>query len=174
MHPTDFVKKYYLFAKQSEKDSGISALALLTQASLESGWANHAPGNMLFGIKADKNWKGQKQLITTTEYHKTDTVIYPEILSIEPPNDVHPKTYKYKVRDWFRAYDSPTESFTDHANFLKKNKRYANALKVAHIPELFLSELAKAGYATAPNYNAILQSVLKTIINACNEVKIIL
>lgn len=172
MTPKDFVIKYYPFAKQTEKSSGISALALLTQAALESGWAKACPGNALFGIKANNGWTGLRQLVTTTEYHKTNTVTYPETISIEPPNDNHPGLYKYKVKDWFRAYETPEGSFTDHANFIKSNKRYAKAVSVSNIPELFLSELAKAGYATAPDYDKTLLSVLKTVINACNEAKI--
>lgn len=71
--------------------------------------------------------------------------------------------YLYRVKDWFRKYETPEESFTDHANFFFKNKRYAKALEVKHDPYKFAEEVAKAGYATAPNYANTLKSVIEKI-----------
>ena len=73
--------------------------------------------------------------------------------------------YKYEVKDWFRKYDTPEECFTDHAEFFFRNKRYAKALLVKADPYKFAEEVAKAGYATAPNYAKILKDVIQTIEN---------
>jgi len=162
MTPEEFVAKFFPFAKETEKKTGINAIALLAQSALESGWGKKAVGNMMFGIKATKDTLPEnKQLITTTEYLKTNMVKFPEILSItKQPNG----TYKYICRDWFRKYKSPEESFTDHANFLAKNPRYAKALAVKSDPILFVEELARAGYATAPGYADLLKQMIQSVI----------
>lgn len=161
MTPESFVSTYYPFAKQTETKTGISAIALLAQAALESDWGRKAVGNMMFGIKAGKDTPAnKKQLITTTEYLPTATTKFPEIVSVSK----HPNgQYKYIVKDWFRKYDSPEESFTDHARFIEVNPRYSKALLVKDNPDLFVMELAKAGYATAPNYGLILQDMIKSV-----------
>ena len=76
-----------------------------------------------------------------------------------------PGKYKYEVKDWFRKYDTPEECFTDHAQFFFRNKRYAKALLVKSDPYKFAEEVAKAGYATAPNYADSLKKLIKTIEN---------
>ena len=83
MTPESFVSTYYPFAKQTETKTGISAIALLAQAALESDWGRKAVGNMMFGIKAGKDTPAnKKQLITTTEYLPTATTKFPEIVSV--------------------------------------------------------------------------------------------
>ena len=71
--------------------------------------------------------------------------------------------YLYIVRDWFMKYETPEECFTDHANFFFRNKRYAKALEVKADPYKFAEEVAKAGYATAPNYAESLKALIKEI-----------
>lgn len=159
--PKQFVSNYYSFAKQTEGKTGIDARFTLAQAALESGWGKSAPGNMFFGVKASKNTPAdQRQLLRTREVLKTNKVSFPEIISITPRKD---GKYEYVVKDWFRKYDTPEQSFTDHARFFFDNKRYAQALKVKNDPYKFAEEIAKAGYATEPNYAATLKSVIKTI-----------
>ena len=69
----------------------------------------------------------------------------------------------YRVKDWFRKYDTPEECFTDHAQFFFKNKRYAKALEVKADPYKFAEEVDKAGYATAPDYAGSLKKLIKMI-----------
>lgn len=158
MTPESFLKEYLPFAKQTEAKTGIAALAILAQAALESGWGKRAPGFMLFGVKASKDTPiNKKQLLTTTEYLSSPNVKFPEVLSIEPQPG---GKYRYRVKDWFRKYDNPEECFTDHANFFLKNSRYKEALKVASDPRKFVEEIARAGYATAPDYAKILKSII--------------
>lgn len=161
--PKDFVATYLPFALKTQKKTGISAVAILAQAALESGWGDKAPGNMFFGIKAKPSAPAsRRQLVITTEYLSSPSLgkLFPEVLSI---TQVGPKRWKYKVKDWFRKYKTPEGSFNDHAQLFLNNSRYAQALKVGADPVAFFREIAKAGYATAPSYFEVLTQVAKTI-----------
>ena len=161
MTPKEFITKHLPYALESERKTGISALFILAQSALETGWGQHAPGNMMFGVKASVSTPPEKrQLVKTTEILSTDKAKFPVIISIEKRPD---GKYKYTVKDWFRKYDSPEESFTDHANFFFRNKRYAKALEVKADPYKFAEEVAKAGYATDPNYAESLKKLIKEI-----------
>lgn len=163
MKPADFVNAYKGYALQTQGKTGISALVILAQAALESGWGRAAPGNMFFGVKDTDGLNGNEQLITTTEYFRRADVKFPVVLSVTPVVRNGQKWFKYKVKDYFRKYDSPEECFTHHALFLLRNRRYAAALALKQNPYAFIDALAKAGYATAPDYAKTLKSVAKTI-----------
>ncbi|WP_322545090.1 glucosaminidase domain-containing protein [Elizabethkingia miricola] len=161
MTPKQFTDTYLPFAKQTEKKTGISAIAILAQAALESGWGGKVPGNMFFGVKASAATpENKKQLITTTEILSSPNAKFPVIISVTKRTD---GKYTYKVKDWFRKYESPEESFTDHANFFLKNPRYSKALLVKSDPYKFIDAIAAAGYATAPNYASVLKDVARRI-----------
>lgn len=153
----DFFRKYYEYALQSEQGSRIPALFTLAQSALETGWGKKAPANNMFGVKADKNWTGAKVLVDTDEYFTTPDMPFPEVISIEWVPTLG--KYKYRVKDWFRAYDSPADSFNNRASFLMR-KRYEKAFIYAPDPYKFAQEVALAGYATAPNYYAILATII--------------
>jgi len=156
---SDFVAKYYPYALASEKESEISAKAVLAQSALETGWGRVIKGNMLFGVKAKATTPAnKKQLLTTTEFLKADNAKFPEIVSVTKQKN---GLYKYVVKDWFMKYESPKESFDDHAAFFKRNPRYSEALKVKGDANRFVEEIAKAGYATDPNYANTLKSIIK-------------
>lgn len=164
MKPKDFVAAYYPFAAETEKKTGLSAVAMLSQAALESGWGEKAPGNMFFGVKdKDKGTTGNGQMITTTEYLKTPNAKFPEIISVKPHGTGG--VYKYIVKDWFRKYASPEECFTEHAVFFQTVKRYAAAWSVRADAEAFFDALQAAGYATAvdengkPNYASTMKKI---------------
>ena len=161
MTPKEFITKHLPYALETERKTGISALFILAQSALETGWGQHAPGNMMFGVKATVSTPPEKrQLVQTTEILATDKAKYPVIIKIEKRPD---GKYKYTVKDWFRKYDSPEESFTDHANFFFRNKRYAKALEVKTDPYKFAEEVAKAGYATEPTYAERLKGVIRKV-----------
>jgi len=163
MTPKEFIKQYKPFALETERKTGISHLFILAQAALESGWGNRAPGNMFFGVKADKDTPADKrQLITTTEILGSPNLkhLFPLVISVKM---LPSGKYKYTVKDWFRKYDTPEECFTDHAQFFFKNKRYAKALLVKTDPYKFAEEVAKAGYATGLNYASSLKKLIKMI-----------
>ncbi|MFT3994778.1 MAG: glucosaminidase domain-containing protein [Dysgonomonas sp.] len=161
MKPSEFVNTYLEYAQDTEAYTGISAVFTLAQAALESGWGRSAVGNMFFGVKASASTPiNKKQLLTTTEIFSNPNAKFPQVISITP---IKGGKYKYIVKDWFRKYDTPEESFTDHAKFFLTNKRYAKALEVKDDPYKFADEVAKAGYATAPDYASVLKGVIKTI-----------
>lgn len=168
MTPKEFIKQYKPFALESKKKTGISYLFTLAQAALESGWGERGVGNNFFGIKVPKNLVSstpneKKQLLRTTEVLYSPTPNpqqFPKIISISKRTD---GKWLYCVQDWFRKYDTPEECFTDHAQFFFKNKRYAKALLVKADPYKFAEEVAKAGYATAPDYANSLKKVIKML-----------
>ena len=163
MQPDEFVRNYFAYARQTEDKTGIPALAILAQAALESGWGNIAPGNMFFGVKDTDGINGNEQLIITTEYSRRADLKFPEVLSITPVLRNGVKWFKYRIKDYFRKYNTPEESFTAHANFILNNKRYAKALQVKNDPYKFIDAIAAAGYATAPDYAVTLKMVAKKI-----------
>ena len=163
MTPKEFIKQYKPYAIETDRKTGISHLFTLAQAALESGWGKRVFGNMFFGVKAGKDTPiNKKQLLTTTEILNSPNLkhLFPQVLSV---NMLTNGKYKYIVKDWFRKYDTPEECFTDHAQFFFRNKRYAKALKVKADPYKFAEEVAKAGYATAPDYANSLKKIIKML-----------
>jgi flagellar protein FlgJ len=164
MTPQDFTKVYYPYALQCEKSTGISALAILAQAAWESGWGEHTIDNNFFGQKDSDKDHSNAKLVTTTEYSSRADLKFPEIISITPyTNSLGQKKYKYLIKDWFTTYSTPAEGFEDHAQFFIRNPRYSQAMKVKVDPELFIQEVSKAGYATDPNYDKNLISIVHTL-----------
>lgn len=160
MLPKDFVSAYFPFALETQRKTGISAVAILAQAALESGWGERAPGNMFFGVKDSDGHNGNEQLVRTVEYLSRPDAKFPEVISV---TKVGPRRWKYIVKDYFRKYDSPEGSFTHHAELFLKAPRYAKALSVGANPYAFFREIAAAGYATAPDYFKVLTAVARMI-----------
>jgi len=169
MNPKEFVEKYKPDAIKIQQQTGMLAEVILAQAAWESGWGKYVPGNMFFGVKDTDGINGNEQLITTTEYHRTANVKYPVVISIVPVMRNGKKLFKYKVKDYFRKFENPADSFEHHVIFLLNNKRYSKAMVVRNNAELFLKEIAKAGYATDPNYEknmlAMAKKIRKIILN---------
>lgn len=160
MLPKDFVAAYLPFALETQRKTGISAIAILAQAALESGWGKSAPGNMFFGVKDTDGLNGNEQLVRTVEYLSRPNAKFPEVISV---TKVGRRRWKYVVKDYFRKYDSPEGSFTHHAQLFLKAPRYAKALAVGASPGDFFREIAAAGYATAPDYFKVLNAVARLI-----------
>jgi flagellar protein FlgJ len=141
-----FVDRMGASAQAASEASGVPAPLILAQAALESGWGKReiraddgTPSHNLFGIKADRSWKGPTVETTTTEY-----------VDGEPQ----------KVRAKFRAYGSYEEAFTDYAKFITRNPRYANVLATDD-PAAAAHGLQKAGYATDPQYRHKLVRIMQ-------------
>lgn len=165
MVPQQFVTKFLPFALETQKKTGISAIFTLAQAALESQWGERIPGNMFFGVKASKNTpENKKQLLITTEIFPKDTAEnrskFPQVISVTKRED---GKYVYKVKDWFRKYDTPEECFTEHGTFFVVNKRYAKAMSVKSDPYKFATEVANAGYATGTKYAHTLHKMIDII-----------
>ena len=163
MTAKDFVKEFLPEAKKAQVETGISALAILAQAALESGWGKAAPGFMFFGVKDTDGINGNEQLLVTTEYSRRADLKFPEVISVTPVVRDGQKWFKYKVKDYFRKYNSAAECFADHGKFFLRNPRYTKALEVKEDANKFIDEISKAGYATDPNYATLLKSIVKTI-----------
>jgi flagellar protein FlgJ len=67
MLPPDFIKKILPGAQACHRATSVPASITIAQAALESGWGERAPGNNLFGIKADAGWKGATVSFPTRE-----------------------------------------------------------------------------------------------------------
>ena len=158
-----FVQDLRPFAIQTQNKTGIHADFILAQAALESGWGKSAPGNMFFGVKDTDGINGNEQLLTTTEFSRNPNLKFPVILSVTKEVRKGVEWFRYRIRDYFRKYKTPEESFTDHAKFFERNRRYRAALCVKHDPFLFAEAIAKAGYATDPDYTRKLHSVIREI-----------
>lgn len=163
MSPKDFLNKFLPFAKDTESKTGLNAFAILAQAALESGWGEHAPGNMFFGVKDTDGVNGNEQLITTTEYSKRADLKFERLLHVEPCVINGEKFFKYTIQSYFRKYNTPEESFTDHTMFFQRNERYVKAWAFRKDPDTFIDEISKAGYATGPTYADTLKSIAHTL-----------
>lgn len=145
----DFVKKLMPHAEAASRATGISASLMVGQAALESGWGRReikmpdgSNSHNLFGVKAGANWNGKVAEVMTTEYH----------------NGV-----AHKQVEKFRAYDSYAAAFTDYANALSSNPRYADVLKQGDSAQGFAHALQNAGYATDPHYADKLSKVINSV-----------
>ena len=87
----------------------------------------------------------------------------PIVISSTPVIRNGVKMFKHRGKDYFRKYETPEQCFNDHALFFFKNKRYAKALTVKNDYNRFFEEIAKAGYATDPDYAKTLKAVSKSI-----------
>jgi flagellar protein FlgJ len=163
MKKQDYINKFGPGALASQEKTGFSAIAILAQGALESGWGDIAPGNMLFGVKDTDGVNGNEQLLTTTEYSRNANANFPNIISVTPVIRNGQKYYKYKIKDYFRKFETIEECFTDHVQFFLRNRRYAEAVKVRQEPYKFIEAIAKAGYATNPNYAILLKSIASSI-----------
>ena len=142
----DFVARMGSSAQSASAASGVPAPLILAQAALESGWGKReirgddgTQSFNLFGIKADRSWKGPVVETMTTEY-----------VDGEPQ----------KVRAKFRAYGSYDEAFADYAKFMTRNPRYADVLSSGD-PAAAAHGLQRAGYATDPDYGHKLVRIMQ-------------
>lgn len=129
-------------AQLANEIHNVPASVTIAQAILESNWGNSGltkDAFNLFGIKADKSWHGATIMKTTAEY------VDGKRITIQAP---------------FRRYESLAESISDHALFLVKNKRYADAFQCKDCYG-FADSIAAAGYASDPRYSELLISLIK-------------
>lgn len=141
----DFVKSVWPTAKQAASLIGLDPKLLVAQAALETGWGKFvtrdtdgSSSNNLFNIKAGPHSEVESIQVKTTEYI-ADTPI--------------------KINASFRKYPSIEHSFHDYVSLIKGSERYQMALANAENPEIYVSELNKAGYATDPNYSNKILSI---------------
>jgi flagellum-specific peptidoglycan hydrolase FlgJ len=122
----EFQRKATELAKNIENKFWIPWQVTYAQATLETWYGRSAPNNNYFWIKWWNNaWLKTKEVINWKEVEITAS---------------------------FRWYNSMEESFEDYARLISTNPRYQNAFEYKNNPELFLSAVINAGYATDPNY----------------------
>lgn len=143
-----FVDRVADAARSASEATGVPRALIVAQAALESGWgrreirgADGAPSFNLFGIKADRSWRGPVTEAVTTEF--VDGAMQ-------------------RVTARFRAYGSYEEAFADYAKFLTGNPRYARVL-AAPDAEQAAAALQHAGYASDPNYAGKLVRLMRRI-----------
>lgn len=157
---TKFIDTYLADAKTVQDVYGMDYRIPLVVSATETGWGKAIKDFNMFGIKYGAN---EKKLITTTEYSENPNLKFPEIISKTEVTIKGKKMYKYIVKDWFMVYSSSYESFKGYYKFLEQNPRYKTALQFKKEPIRFFEEVAKAGYATAPNYADTLKQVFNSV-----------
>lgn len=148
--PEEFIDKYLPYFKSASQELGVDPLVLVSQSALETGWGKKVianergdSSNNLFNIKAHSDWGGEKVDVTSLEFEN---------------GQFSPQ------KSSFRQYESISESVKDYVDFIKGNPRYEQALNHAGTAKKYVEEIAKAGYATDPQYTDKVISVLKRVI----------
>jgi len=166
--PQEFYKTYAPYAIKCQNETGLHYLATLTQAAHESGWAEHIIGKgNLFGIKDTDGVNGNEVEVTTTEILNTDKKVFAKTISIVK----YGNKFLHTIKDYFRKYDSVELGFKDHSKYFLDNGRYHKAWAYRGDAEIFIKEVARAGYATDPLYAEKLLSTLKWFQNYSRIVK---
>jgi flagellar protein FlgJ len=145
---SDFVEQVLPTIRQAATALGVNPLGMLAQAALETGWGQRMPrtadGNSslnLFGVKAGSDWSGARAVADT----------------VEISGGVAKQT-----RTAFRAYGSIEESVGDFARLLTSSPRYREAVAAGGSAQTYVQSIAKAGYATDPEYANKLNEVLNS------------
>jgi flagellar protein FlgJ len=141
MKPQDFLDQLAAPAQACQRATGIPASFTLAQAALESAWGASRLSQRafnLFGVKADRGWKGPAIWMDTAE------VINGKRVMVSAP---------------WRAYATWADCLTDRAAFFRKNPRYAKCFE-EHTGAGWARAIARAGYATDPDYAAKLIAVM--------------
>jgi flagellum-specific peptidoglycan hydrolase FlgJ len=138
-----YVERYWKDAVQACQGTRLFPSVMLAQGILESGNGNSSLSRLYhnhFGIKKGTGWKGKVVNLKTREVFdgKSTTIV-----------------------DGFRVYDTSEQGFRDRNEFLSRNPRYTKAgVFAAKSAEEQTNALAKAGYATDPDYAKKLNSII--------------
>ena len=127
----EYIEQFKEIAINEMKRSGVPASITLAQGILESENGNSElvkKSNNHFGIKCKSTWSGE---------------------SVTHDDDA--------TGECFRAYTNAGDSYRDHSDFLKANKRYSSLFSLNPVDyEGWARGLKKAGYATNPRYPDLL------------------
>ena len=127
----EYIAQFKDIAINEMKRSGVPASITLAQGILESENGNSElvkKSNNHFGIKCKSSWSGE------TVTHDDDA-----------------------TGECFRAYTNANDSYRDHSDFLKSNKRYGSLFSLDPTDYAgWARGLKKAGYATNPRYPELL------------------
>ena len=141
MTPQDFIAALSPAAVASMAATGIPASFTVAEGALESGWGSSqlaVQAMNLFGVKADSSWAGPVLEMQTREFLRGKWVIVPA--------------------RW-RKYSDWSGCIGDHAAFLRSNPRCSTCFLHRDGPG-FAAAVAAAGYATDPNYAALITRLI--------------
>jgi Mannosyl-glycoprotein endo-beta-N-acetylglucosaminidase len=131
-----YINKFKDLAIAEQVRTGVPAAITLAQGLLETGCGTSPlaiEAKNHFGIKCKKDWTGETML------HDDDA-----------------------MQECFRKYPSDNESYIDHSNFLKNNRRYSFLFDIpAENYKDWAVGLRRAGYATSPTYSARLITLIE-------------
>ena len=161
MEPREFVEKFYLYALQVQGKTDIPAVAIMAQATLESGWGKNAIGNNVFGIKYRKGDPAYRKVLTTEHSKDRNAFRGQDVKSVTL--DRERGVFVFKVYQYFADYDNPAQAFESHARLLL-NDRYKHALRWKHSPKRYLIAVWRAGYATDIHYGWKICSMVDSVV----------
>ncbi|MBK7309019.1 MAG: glucosaminidase domain-containing protein [Chitinophagaceae bacterium] len=126
----EYIVQFKDIAISEMKRTGVPASITLAQGILETENGNSElvkKSNNHFGIKCKSTWTGE---------------------SVTHDDDAN--------GECFRAYTNANESYRDHSDFLKANKRYSALFNLDPVDYAGWAKGLKAGYATNPRYPDLL------------------
>ena len=141
MTPQDFIAALGPAAQAAQAVTKVYASFTIAEAALESGWGASELAREafnLFGVKADKSWKGYTFSLPTKEFIQNQWVT---------------------VSALWRKYTNWQQCLVDHGNFLLDNPRYQPALNTTNVAD-FTQAIAAAGYATDPQYSQKIMEII--------------
>lgn len=134
--PKQYIERYDQDAVAEMLKSGVPASITLSQGMLESDYGNSKLAKEArnhFGIKCHSSWTGGR--FTMDDDAKNEC---------------------------FRVYKSVYDSYVDHSDFLKRNRRYAFLFDLKRTDyKGWAKGLKKAGYATNPKYPDLLIRIIE-------------
>lgn len=142
MKPLDFIAALAPAARESMKATKVPASFVIAEGALESAWGEsglYMQALNMFGVKADPSWKGAVYSLNTREYING--------------------CWCMKKATW-RKYPTLLDCVNDHAQFFLTNKRYKGCFAAKNSEE-FAMAVAKAGYATDPQYPQKIISIIR-------------
>ncbi|HIV58217.1 MAG TPA: sporangiospore maturation cell wall hydrolase GsmA [Candidatus Stackebrandtia faecavium] len=134
-------------AQPSQEAYGVPASVTVAQAILESGW-----GGSELATEA-KNYFGMKC------HDKQPGPIAVDCMKVDTHECDDDDCWGTKA--YFRVYDSMSDSYKDHGQYLKENPRYAAAFAHSDDADRFIKEVHRGGYATDPKYTDKIVSLMK-------------
>ncbi|WP_457337481.1 glucosaminidase domain-containing protein [Rhizobacter sp. P5_C2] len=140
--PEEFIRLLTAAALDCMQHSQVPASFTIAQAALESSWGKSklsTEARNLFGVKADKSWKGETVTMYTREFVNDQPVM--------------------EEARW-RKYPDLQSCIDDHARFFHDNKRYKDCFLNTDGAG-FAAAVHLAGYATDANYANKLISIIK-------------
>jgi len=139
-----YIKTYLPLAIKEQKRSGIPVSIKLAQAFIESNGGTSilaSRANNHFGIKCKSYWTGDRYFYTDDDRDADGNL----------------------VPSCFRMYDSASDSFEDHSNFLMQSDRYNELFTYERSDyKKWANGLLKCGYATDSMYaNKLIEVIEK-------------